>query len=1086
MNKLKRFAMDGDSLFKLMNDEDAYQAHIEEKINFLKENYASLDYFEKEKLIDNIIHDFSMFGSSFDLTKLPVFAFLDTYEKDFKSYFKDKVSILFEINNYQLAEEYILKNYEELKNEFHKKYIVFFHFNSLDDFGFDEFEYKMNALMLYGEDAWESRDLFIVPGSYKANPLTYLLFKYFKDDITFLYPKGEEGCLKGFYFDLNWQYFKKMLVDLERQGDYTNLENIINEIIYHQKVFTYPEGTEDFFKDFTWIEKIAKSLHRSYRNESSLLSSRQSTIYDTFKIDEKYMLDNNPSSKVLASKVFSKEFFANLNYLKTLSKADWPSDEVYLNGIKIFYDFLLEYNPKFTKLTMPMARRILNRVILGTSLFDVLKINNDLSLIHYYRTDEIDFFDYSMVNLESIEKSNPKEFIQLKKIYKDSLYHFETEDPNNIDNVRSFIHSRDKETVISSSVYNLLDFFGFNRAKKILLSKISIELINQLIKLKFADEIIKEKFLSILFSDLPLLKRILKNSKDIINLQIVFESLYNNDFKPLTLPQIAKRVENYECYLTPNTQKIIDNLLLLNQVSKGEPLANKVSAIKLYDEYRLREYSSIPDISGKYQNLEYSLVDMHAPEIISNGIGKYMYPNNSLASSCLTPAGKAASCMEHGAINPHGRFFKITLNGKIIAYSWVWRAGHVLCFDNIEITSEVTSIPNYESLILDIYRLASKEIMSISASNEEKPIKASIIGANPIDVLFPELKKLTPVKSFVKEHFKPNNSDKLYLTDSKEYQYLLEGKIDESINTEDAAPIYKYQRPKIREFSSVPYKELKRELNSIYFDYCIYVNRAYQPIKDIYESGYLGEDWFIGYKANGEYDLYYANPKEDTLKEISQFVDLNNVIVKPMIYIAKDYSVLDHYLDSNNYDIKKDDLKEYLRSLKEIFAGYSPNGYFHSPGGKMKALGQILLDGAITSSSFGNHQGGNGSNGSHFICVAEIGTKLYHNYSTSEGFIINPNICAFKTAVIPYHKVADNLTNSRSVIRISGGEGECQVLDYISLSSVDCMTINPFYLENIAKILYLQEFTKQDIPLVLRESFKTVDKEELKRLIKLK
>ena len=47
-------------------------------------------------------------------------------------------------------------------------------------------------------------------------------------------------------------------------------------------------------------------------------------------------------------------------------------------------------------------------------------------------------------------------------------------------------------------------------------------------------------------------------------------------------------------------------------------------------------------------------------------------------------------------MNPNGRFFKITRNANIVAYSWVWRRGEVLCFDNIELTEEVEKIKDYE------------------------------------------------------------------------------------------------------------------------------------------------------------------------------------------------------------------------------------------------------------------------------------------------------------------------------------------------------------------------------------------------------
>lgn len=1074
MKQDKITRVSGEDFFKLINDQKKYQTYIEEEIKYIDDNFNSLSSYELKSSMNCILHDFGMYGSCFDLSKLPVLDFLNRYDKYFLEVFGGRLNILFELNHFDLQEEYIKKHYNELKNEFQKKYIAFSHFNNLSIFDVFDDEYHLMALFQYGEEEAKKRELFIVPQTYKANPLTYLLFKYFRDDIIFLYPEGVKDYYLGFYFDLTWKYYKKILVNLESEGKYDDLNKLISNIIYNLKIFSKYDDVEDCFMDFVYIEKIFKLLR--FFVKTQLVDTYYIDIYDTFKFDEACMLKNTKASTILASRVLSNEFFANINYLKTISKADLPNDKVYQNGIKIFNEFFLEYFPFLTKLTPQINRRIFNRVIAGNSIFDILKIISDISLLHFYRFGEIVNLSSNDLDENIIYETNYREYMDIKRICREKYY---------LEQNNTF-YIQDHERKITLITYNLLSTFGYNRAKRILLTSINFEIIKNISELKFIDEKRKKKFIDVLFNDLKLTEKHLKDKKIAKNISVIFESLYSNDFKPLTLEQIVKRAENFECYLTPNTQKIIDNLLLLNQVSKGDPLANKVNAIKLYDEYRIRKISSIPDINGIFDNLEYSMVDMHSPEIISNGIGKYMYPNANVASSCLTPAGKAASCMEHGATNPNGRFFKVTINGKIVAYSWVWRAGDILCFDNIEVTEESKAIPNFNNLLLRIYRQASKDIIDISSSSEEKPIKAALVGCNPIDVLADELSNLTSIKSIVKENFKPNKSDKLYLEDSKNNQYLLYGIIDESTSIEEREPIYKYKRPKIKKFSDISYKELKLELNSIYFDYCLYTNKSYTSLKDEYESGYLGEDWFIGYKNDGTYDIYYANPTEETLQEIQEYVDLDNVIIKPKIYVAKDYSSLDYYLSSESYVINTKDLNEYLKSIKEVFSEYSKNGYFHSTSGDIKKIGCILLDGAITSSVFGNHPGGGGNNGSHFICVAEIGSVIYQSYCRSEGFIINPNICTFKTGIINVPYNSNEIIDSRCIIRPSGGTGERQVLDYISLDSVDCMTVDPTSLDNIAKILYIQEYTKHDIPLVTMENFKKIDKKELKRLIKLK
>ncbi|MDE5629978.1 MAG: hypothetical protein K2I70_00110, partial [Bacilli bacterium] len=152
-----------DAYFNLINNEKAFHLHIKEEIRYLEENITSLSNYEIESFVTRIIYDFCAFGRSFDLTQLPVLWFVGKYDKYLTR--MGKVELLFEINNYELAEEYIQKNYKQLKEEFQKKFIAFRHFDRFSDFDTTDGEYKINALCLYGEEA-KDRELFIVPLSY--------------------------------------------------------------------------------------------------------------------------------------------------------------------------------------------------------------------------------------------------------------------------------------------------------------------------------------------------------------------------------------------------------------------------------------------------------------------------------------------------------------------------------------------------------------------------------------------------------------------------------------------------------------------------------------------------------------------------------------------------------------------------------------------------------------------------------------------------------------------------------------------------------------------------------------------------------
>lgn len=441
------------------------------------------------------------------------------------------------------------------------------------------------------------------------------------------------------------------------------------------------------------------------------------------------------------------------------------------------------------------------------------------------------------------------------------------------------------------------------------------QLLLTIAKLKYKDEEEKREFLNIILNDADPL---IENSSSLDIIFKIFRHLREEKYFNITMKKIVKRIKSFEYALLPNVECIKDNLLLLDLVSKGEPVENKIEGIKLYNDYRLREKSSIPDIKGHYQNINYETVDMHSPEIISNGIGNYLYPDNKVGSSCLTPAGKAASCMHHGAINSHGRFFKVTVDDCIVAYSWVWRAGDVLCFDNIEITDEALKVSDYENVIMNIYLKATEEFIKISKQEEKHPIKVVICGKNKIDMLNKPFEQLEKVTDYEMDNFKPNNSENLYLEDSKDTQYILYGDLTESLNTEDTDYFYQYKRGPVKRFSSFSTEQLEKLINSIYFDYCLFTNKKYQPIKDRYVDGFVTDDWMVGYKDDGTYDLFYRTVNENIKASISSYLNINvDSLVKKPFVITHNYEGLDYLLDKNNYEINSSDLKDYLKSIRK-------------------------------------------------------------------------------------------------------------------------------------------------------------------------
>lgn len=483
------------------------------------------------------------------------------------------------------------------------------------------------------------------------------------------------------------------------------------------------------------------------------------------------------------------------------------------------------------------------------------------------------------ISFNAIKKLRYKQYKNIKTIYRENL-NMELYDTNKL------------------MLMGLLDIFGYDLVYKLIVENpFNIEILFNHIKKKSSNyqEILKKIFLN---NSLSIFS---EKNYDINIFLTYYDFLYEQGCKKITLIKIEKSMNSISEALFPYNFHIKKELEKLNLIAKGNPSIEKIEGIKLYDKYRFRIDSSIPDLSGKYANCEFMMVDLHSPEIISNGIGRYLFPNNAKNSSCLTPNGKAAGCLRHGAINPNGRFFKITHSNKIVAYSWVWRAGNVLCFDNIEVTEELLKLDNYEEILFIIYKNAAKELISKTKIEENNGLKVITLGRNKIDYQNKYFDELEEIPKENRELFKPNCNEEIYLKDSSEKQLILAGSLKNDINTADVNPIYKYQRPKVCKFCDINQDELIRKLDSIYFDYCLKENKAYHKLKNKYNSGFLGEDWFIGITNDKISEFYYRGEDERLFEEAKNYSsNISKVVPKNISIIHSNQEIIDYILDEKN------------------------------------------------------------------------------------------------------------------------------------------------------------------------------------------
>ena len=201
-----------------------------------------------------------------------------------------------------------------------------------------------------------------------------------------------------------------------------------------------------------------------------------------------------------------------------------------------------------------------------------------------------------------------------------------------------------------------------------------------------------------------------------------------------------------------------------------------------------------------------------------------------------------------------------------MVYSWVWRAGDVICFDNIEVTDEILKVETWEEILFKSYLITANDIIEMTKTEINGGVKMAVIGRLEKDI---RNKYIDSLKDSP-EIFKPTDSKDLYL-DSKKKQLWLAGNYN-NISTNDVPAIYLYKRKEVVQFKTIDFDTLSLKANGIYYEYCMQNNIAYHKLNCNYIDGYLGEDWFFGRYENGNYDFYYVLNDDRLFDEAKTYI----------------------------------------------------------------------------------------------------------------------------------------------------------------------------------------------------------------------
>lgn len=962
--------------------------------------------------------------------------FMDSFFEKFICNYVDECNF-FEcgIDAYNVIIILIDRYYEKLSDKCIYNLLTYINYSELFDIYIDKYEDKIRSYLIKNTITRNEKDR----ENFKFNCDEYKFYKKFRDVIDF-----DQTAFSTLLSTMNIKKATDIIIDLYHK-DKEKLYSYINSKKFYYIITYVCENDFEMGFDLLYNGYKEAEVHRIESIAESELNYRKD-------------IDNNKNDNTS----FTYNLFKKINYLSGLPKKDREKHPYYKECYDIYYNLIKNNISDLEEKDDYIIRKLFHRIISGAPFTLITNIDNKASLYLYYKTN-IYFKNENGIDSNLINNIHPKQWIDI---------------------YNSYINSKSKDNgnimLLDNSIVTLTLEFDYYFVKKLIESQNSM--LNTISGLISSTKFITNK-------DAKYKNKLKKFIKDYCfnaNFDIaefnryynVFEYLYHNDYSKLTYNTIKSRINDISCLLFPNNYHIETELDKLDFINKGDPYIEKIKGIVLYNKYRKRISSSIPNYKNYYDNLEFGTVDMHDKAIISNGIGKFIYPDNNLASSCLTPNGKASTCLEHGALNPNGRFFYIKKDGKILAYSWMWRRGNLLCFDNIEVTEDYLSLGDKkEEIIYKIYKEAAKDIIKVTEENEDIPITSVIIGRNPIDVTNSYFDNLSNVKDKYKELFKPLDSENLYMNDSSLKQVILIDS-DKELYLDDVSPKYLVDR----EVNALD--DNMNKVNSIYFDYCIENCVKYKPLsRSNFKYGVVGNDWFYGETLDGEKVLFDVFDDERKYQEISKYKD-DFTFNKPNVGIIREKGKIDYLLNSNNYIYNEEAVKKYIDNISSVY-DICEKSYFHAPQ-TMEKYVDILNSKAIKSAFDRDDENYGYRNGKYFISVALVDSACYDFYSNYVGFLINKDIMAF-TTTSPFadEKKISFLTNESYYVRPTGGDGEFQVYGAIGLDKVDAIMVPKVDLD-LAKVIYINEEYGYDFPIIQTDSKKIIDSEEVKQFVKLK
>lgn len=311
-----------------------------------------------------------------------------------------------------------------------------------------------------------------------------------------------------------------------------------------------------------------------------------------------------------------------------------------------------------------------------------------------------------------------------------------------------------------------------------------------------------------------------------------WETIYQNLNGNVSVARILKWFEENKILLNPDEYRLAS---VLSEIGSNEE--NLEKARRLYSDMKSRGFSTIPKVSGSYNDeYTYEMLDLDDPLGLVVGY---------ITRCCFLIDGVSNTSLFHSAQSKDGRIFIVRKNGELVAQSWVWRNGNLVCFDNVETRGTY----DYD-ILLETYTKASQNIINISAKEEntKEQIKLVTFGGR--------YSKISKPKSQVpSDKIQTPRVDGHIYCDAEYEQFILASNGERELYYGDVKIQYKDARKKPDRY--VELSLLNREQKSS----IIKKIRSIEFAKtgnievfdfDNYKYGSIADDWYMLINNNGE------------------------------------------------------------------------------------------------------------------------------------------------------------------------------------------------------------------------------------------